>query len=53
MLVAVIRVKIIGYILHFSKTTIDFGAEQIDKISVLTKKQKKIIEKLGFKSWVV
>ncbi|HSQ83686.1 MAG TPA: IS1634 family transposase [Desulfobacterales bacterium] len=35
------------------KTTIDFGAEQIDKISVLTKEQKDIIEKLGFESWVV
>ena len=35
------------------KTTIDFGAEQIDKISVLTKEQKEIIEKLGFESWVI
>jgi transposase len=35
------------------KTTIDFGAEQIDKISVLTKEQMEIIEKLGFESWVV
>jgi len=30
------------------KTTLDFGGERQDKISVLTKEQKEIIEKLGF-----
>jgi len=30
------------------KTTLDFGGERRDKISVLTKEQKEIIEKLGF-----
>ncbi|MEA2051959.1 MAG: AAA family ATPase [Euryarchaeota archaeon] len=30
------------------KTTLDFGGESCDKISVLTKEQKEIIEKLGF-----
>jgi len=30
------------------KTTLDFGGEKYDKISVLTKEQKEIIEKLGF-----
>ncbi|MCK4731657.1 MAG: hypothetical protein KAT65_04280 [Methanophagales archaeon] len=30
------------------KTTLDFGGESRDKISVLTKEQKVIIEKLGF-----
>ena len=29
-------------------TTLDFGEERRDKISVLTKEQKEIIEKLGF-----
>ncbi|NQE54022.1 hypothetical protein C5S29_10565, partial [ANME-1 cluster archaeon GoMg3.2] len=30
------------------KTTLDFGGEKYDKISVLTKEQREIIEKLGF-----
>ncbi|RCV63444.1 Transposase [Methanophagales archaeon] len=30
------------------KTTLDFGGESSDKISVLTKEQREIIEKLGF-----
>jgi hypothetical protein len=30
------------------KTTLDFGGERRDKISVLTKEQREIIEKLGF-----
>ena len=30
------------------KTTLDFGGEKYDKISVLTKEQRGIIEKLGF-----
>nr|QNO52927.1 hypothetical protein PANBHIFL_00042 [Methanosarcinales archaeon ANME-1 ERB6] len=30
------------------KTTLDFGGESSNKISVLTKEQKEIIEKLGF-----
>ena len=30
------------------KTTVDFGDGKIDKITVLIKEQKKIIEKLGF-----
>jgi hypothetical protein len=30
------------------KTTLDFGDESCDKISVLTKEQREIIEKLGF-----
>ena len=30
------------------KTTLDFGGESRDKISVLTKEQKAIIEKLRF-----
>lgn len=30
------------------KTTLDFGGENGDKISVLTKEQKEIIEKVGF-----
>ncbi|MCW3129499.1 MAG: hypothetical protein N2V75_05315 [Methanophagales archaeon] len=30
------------------KTTLDLGGERRDKISVLTKEQKEIIEKLGF-----
>nr|QNO56663.1 hypothetical protein ILOGCEIP_00014 [Methanosarcinales archaeon ANME-1 ERB7] len=30
------------------KTTLDFGGERRDKISVLTKEQKEIVEKLGF-----
>jgi hypothetical protein len=30
------------------KTTLDFGGEKYDKITVLTKEQKEIIEKLGF-----
>jgi len=30
------------------KTTLDFGGESRDKISVLTKEQREIIEKLGF-----
>jgi Transposase len=30
------------------KTTLDFGGERRDKISVLTKEQKEIIERLGF-----
>ncbi|KAF5431460.1 Transposase [Candidatus Methanophagaceae archaeon] len=30
------------------KTTLDFGGESRDKISVLTKEQKEVIEKLGF-----
>lgn len=34
------------------KTTVDFGDEKIDKITVLTKEQKEIIEKLGFEGIV-
>ena len=36
------------------KTTVDFGDKKIDKITVLTKEQKEIIEKLGFEGdcWV-
>ena len=36
------------------KATVDFGDEKIDKITVLTKEQKEIIEKLGFEGncWV-
>jgi hypothetical protein len=30
------------------KATLDFGGEKYDKIFVLTKEQKEIIEKLGF-----
>ena len=30
------------------KTTLDFGGEKYDKISVLTKEQRVIIEKFGF-----
>jgi len=34
------------------KTTVNFGDEKIDKITVLTKEQKEIIEKLGFEGIV-
>ena len=33
---------------RIKKTSLDFGGESRDKISVLTKEQKAIIEKLGF-----
>jgi hypothetical protein len=33
---------------EYEKLTLDFGGEKYDKISVLTKEQREIIEKLGF-----